>query len=54
MPEESEPPIREFADRGTKWLLDLPDNLRGLLRLVSEDLVDRRASSLYRSGGSIQ
>jgi predicted transposase/invertase (TIGR01784 family) len=41
MPEEMEPPIREFADRGTIWLLDMPQNLRGLLKLVAADLVDK-------------
>ena len=41
MPEESEPPVREFADRGTLWLLDLPQNLRGLLKLLAADLVDK-------------
>ena len=53
MPEEREPPVREFADRGTKWLLDLPENLRGLLRLAAADLVDRldfdRAERIDRS-----
>jgi predicted transposase/invertase (TIGR01784 family) len=41
MPEETEPPVREFADRGTIWLLDMPQNLRGLLKLVAADLVDK-------------
>ena len=41
MPEETEPPVREFGDRGTIWLLDMPENLRGLLKLVAADLVDK-------------
>jgi predicted transposase/invertase (TIGR01784 family) len=41
LPEETEPPVREFADRGTLWLLDLPENLRGLLKLVAAPLVDK-------------
>lgn len=53
MPPESEPPIREFADRGTRWLLDLPQNLRGLLRLAAADIADRldfdRAERIERS-----
>ncbi|HLK54936.1 MAG TPA: Rpn family recombination-promoting nuclease/putative transposase, partial [Chthonomonadaceae bacterium] len=46
MPEETEPPVREFADRGTIWLLDLPQNLRGLLKLVAAHLVDKLDFSL--------
>jgi hypothetical protein len=38
--EDSEPPIREFADRGTLWLLGLPENLHGLVRLLSEDIAN--------------
>src|SRR5438105_3513795 len=53
MPAETEPPVREFADRGTLWLLDLPENLRGLLKLVAADLVDKldfsKAERLNRS-----
>ena len=41
LPDDTEPPVREFADRGTKWLLDLPENLRGLLRLAAENLAER-------------
>lgn len=41
MAEETEPPVREFGDRGTLWLLDLPENLRGLLKLVAANLADR-------------
>ena len=41
MPEElSPPPIREFLDRGIKWLLETPENVRSLLRLVAADLAD--------------
>ncbi|HLK60937.1 MAG TPA: Rpn family recombination-promoting nuclease/putative transposase, partial [Chthonomonadaceae bacterium] len=53
MPEETEPPVREFADRGTLWLLELPENLRGLLRLIAADLADKldfhRAERINRS-----
>ncbi len=35
-----EPPIREFADRGTLWLLELPENLHALVRLMAADLAD--------------
>ena len=31
-------PIREFADRGTKWLLEFGENVEGLLQLVASDL----------------
>ncbi|HLJ55471.1 MAG TPA: hypothetical protein VKT77_10570 [Chthonomonadaceae bacterium] len=41
MPVEQKPPVREFADRGVKWLLDAPENLRGLLRLARPDLAER-------------
>jgi predicted transposase YdaD len=30
--------IREFSDRSIQWLLETPDNLRGLLQVVSPDL----------------
>lgn len=33
-----EPPVREFADRGTLWLLGLPENMRGLLHLLAADI----------------
>jgi hypothetical protein len=53
VPEETEPPIREFADRGTLWLLESPENLRGLVRLLTADIADRldftRAERLNRS-----
>ncbi|HLJ56055.1 MAG TPA: Rpn family recombination-promoting nuclease/putative transposase [Chthonomonadaceae bacterium] len=53
MPHDREPPIREFADRGVKWLLDDADNLRGLLRLARPDLAEKvdfgRAERVDRS-----
>src|SRR5579872_801781 len=53
MPHEREPPIREFADRGVKWLLDDADNLRGLLRLARPELAEKvdfgRAERIDRS-----
>lgn len=33
-----DPPIREFADRGILWLLESPQNLADLLRLLSTEL----------------
>jgi hypothetical protein len=52
MPGRSEPPIREFSDRSTLWLLELPENLRELLQLVARDIVDRldfaRAERIWR------
>jgi hypothetical protein len=50
MPNESEPPVREFADRGTLWLLESPENLRGLVRLA----VTRTRSCAGRNGSSLQ
>jgi hypothetical protein len=35
------PPIREFPDRGTKWLLEFGENVEGLLQIVADDLVDQ-------------
>jgi hypothetical protein len=53
MPGRSEPPIREFSDRSTLWLLELPENLRELVRLVARDIADRldftRAERINRS-----
>jgi flagellar biosynthesis/type III secretory pathway protein FliH len=50
---EEEPPIREFADRGTLWLLEAPQNLRGLLRLVAAEIAEpldfARAERINRS-----
>lgn len=34
-------PVREFPDRGTKWLLEFHENVKGLLQIVASDLVDR-------------
>jgi len=33
--------IREFPDRGTLWLLESPENVRGLIRLLAHDLADQ-------------
>jgi hypothetical protein len=41
MPEPDAPPLREFADRGVLWLLESPENLCGLLRLVAAEIADR-------------
>src|SRR5690242_10183281 len=53
MSEENEPPIREFADRGTLWLLESPENLRDLVRFLSAEIADRldfgRAERINRS-----
>ena len=35
------PPIREFADRGTKWLLEFGENVEGLLQIVAGDLAEQ-------------
>jgi hypothetical protein len=32
------PPIREFADRGVRWLLSRPHNLGGLLQILAPEL----------------
>ena len=34
-------PIREFADRGTKWLLEFGENVEGLLQIVASDLAEQ-------------
>ena len=34
-------PIEQFADRSTRWLLEDGENVRGLLEIVAENLVDR-------------
>jgi hypothetical protein len=36
----SPPPIREFADHGIKWLLETPDHVRSLLRILAGELAD--------------
>ena len=33
-------PIREFSDKGTKWLLEFAENVKGLLSIVASNLVD--------------
>ena len=33
-------PVREFPDRGTKWLLESPENTNCLIRIVDTDLAD--------------
>src|SRR5579871_6465422 len=38
---DTEPPIREFADRGILWLLESPQNLADLLRMLSAPLAAR-------------
>ena len=35
------PPIREFPDRGTKWLLEFGENVEELLQIVASDLADQ-------------
>ena len=30
--------IREFPDRSIQWLLETPDNVRGLLTIISSDV----------------
>jgi hypothetical protein len=34
-------PIREFMDRGVRWLLESPENVRGLLTIIAQDLAQR-------------
>ena len=34
-------PIEQFADRSTRWLLEDEENVRGLLEIVAEHLVER-------------
>jgi len=38
---EPEPPIREFADRGIRWLLDTPENLRGVVQLLAQEIAEQ-------------
>lgn len=53
MPEQQEPPVREFADRATLWLLESSENLRGLMQIVAREIADRldfsRAERINRS-----
>jgi len=37
--------VREFADRGTKWLLESPENVLGLLQILDFDLSTKIDSS---------
>ena len=34
-------PVREFPDRGAKWLLQHPDHLRDVLRIALGDVVEQ-------------
>jgi len=33
--------VREFPDRAIRWLLETPDNLRGLLLTINKDIAER-------------
>ncbi len=37
-----EPSIREFPDRGTLWLLEAPENLRGVAALLAGGHTEKR------------
>jgi predicted transposase YdaD len=39
--EQLVPLIREFPDRSIRWLLETPDNVRGLLLAIAADLAER-------------
>jgi len=41
-------PVREFADRGTKWLLEQPENVLGLLQILDFNLSKRIGFSRLR------
>ena len=53
MSDDTEPPIREFSDRGVLWLLESPRNLHDLVALLSKDIAERldfgRAERVNRS-----
>jgi len=53
MSDDTEPPIREFADRGVIWLLESTENLRGIVALLAKEIAERldfsRAERLNRS-----
>ena len=34
-------PVREFPDRGTKWLLEFSENVKALIQIVAGDLAER-------------
>jgi len=38
---EPVPPIREFPDRGVRWLLDTPENLRGVVQLLAQEITEQ-------------
>ena len=40
MHDPTDPPIREFADRGTLWLLESPSNLRDLVAMAAREVAD--------------
>ncbi len=40
MTQQDDAPIREFADRGTIWLLGSPANLRSLVAMAARDVAD--------------
>ncbi len=50
---EQEFPIREFQDRGIQWLLELPENLRGIVQLLAQEIAEkldfRRAERINHS-----
>jgi hypothetical protein len=43
MIDPTDPPIREFADRGTIWLLESPSNLRDLVAMAARELAESLA-----------
>jgi predicted transposase YdaD len=53
VPAETEPPIREFTDRGVLWLLESPRNLHDLVALLSHEIAEHldfdRAERVNRS-----
>ncbi len=40
--------LREFPDRAIRWLLESPDNVKGLLRMAAPDVADRFEVSKLR------
>ncbi|MCX6360992.1 MAG: Rpn family recombination-promoting nuclease/putative transposase, partial [Armatimonadetes bacterium] len=53
MHDTDDPPIREFADRGTLWLLESTSNLRDLVAMAAREVADsldfERAERVNRS-----
>ncbi|MCX6361586.1 MAG: Rpn family recombination-promoting nuclease/putative transposase [Armatimonadetes bacterium] len=53
MTQQDDAPVREFADRGTIWLLGSPANLRDLVAMAAKDIADSlefsRAERVNRS-----